>query len=254
MHADVSNEKGMLRGDGAPAHDGCDHGNLSLFHDFLKDFVGVGDVDAAAGEEERFFGFMEHFQGFLELSHMDAGAGLVTADVDCLRVFRAAEFCHDILRKVDEDRARTAGTGDVKGLLDDAAQVFPVPYGDTVFGDAAGDAHDIDLLESVISDEVPGYLACEAYERHAVIVCGGKTCHQVGGSRAAGHQTDADFSCGPGVGVSLVYQSLLVAGKDNVDPVLFVKFIADINGTGARIAEKGIHPFLLQGLYQKFVS
>lgn len=65
MHADVSNEKGMLRGDGAPAHDGCDHGNLSLFHDFLKDFVGVGDVDAAAGEEERFLALWSIFRAFL---------------------------------------------------------------------------------------------------------------------------------------------------------------------------------------------
>ena len=149
---------------------------------------------------------------------------------------------------------RPAGTGNVKGLFDDTAQIFAVSYGDTVFGDASGNANDIDLLESVVSDEVSGHLTGEAHERHAVIVCGGKTCHQVGGSRAAGHQTNADFSCGPGVGVSLVYQSLLVAGKDDVDHALFVKFITDINGTGARVAEKGIHPFLLQGLYQKFVS
>ena len=185
---------------------------------------------------------------------MDAGAGFVAADVDGFRVFRTAEFCHDILGKIYEDGTRPAGTGNVKGLFDDTAQIFAVSYGDTVFGDASGNANDIDLLESVVSDEVSGYLTGEAHERHAVIVCGGKTCHQVGGSRAAGHQTDADFSCGPGVGVSLVHQSLLVAGKDDVDPALFVKFIADINGTGARIAEKGIHPFLLQGLYQKFVS
>ena len=49
-------------------------------------------------------------------------------------------------------------------------------------------------------------------------------------------------------------QSLLVAGKNDINPALFVKFVADINGTGAGITEEGIHPFLLQGLYQKFVS
>ena len=119
---------------------------------------------------------------FTVMAHMDAGAGLVTTDVDRFRLFRTAGFCHDILRKINEDRTRTARAGDIESFFDDAAQVFPLPYGDTVFDDTPGDAHDINLLEGVVSDEVPGHLSGEAYERHAVIIGSSEACHRVSGS------------------------------------------------------------------------
>ena len=81
------------------------------------------------------------------------------------------------------------------------------------------------------------HLSGKAYERYAVIVGCGKTCHQIGSAGTAGHQTDPNLSCGSGIGVCFVNQSLLMPGKYDVQIVLFVKLVADVNGTRPGIAE-----------------
>ena len=53
---------------------------------------------------------------------MDICVGLVSADVYIFRIFSAAEFCHYVLWKVDKDRSRTAGAGNVEGFFDNSAR------------------------------------------------------------------------------------------------------------------------------------
>ena len=65
--------------------------------------------------------------------------------------------------------------------------------GNAVFGDASGDSYNINFLECIVSDEVTGYLAGEAYKRNTVIVGSCKTCYKVGGARAAGNETYANL-------------------------------------------------------------
>ena len=144
---------------------------------------------------------------------MDNCVWFVTADVDIFRIFCAAKFCHDVLWKVDEDRSRTAGAGNVEGFLDDTSQVFTSADSNAVFGDASGDSYDVYLLECIVADEVAGYLAGEAYKRYAVIVGGCKSCYKVGCSGTAGYQTYADFAGGSGVGVGFVDKGLFVTGR-----------------------------------------
>ena len=185
---------------------------------------------------------------------MYAGVRFVAADVDVLRILCAAELCHDIFWKVNENRARFSGAGDVEGFFDDASEVFPVSDGHAVFRDAAGDADDINLLERIVSDKVAGYLSGEADKRNTVVVCRCKAGNQVGCARAAGNETYADFSCRSRIGIRLMHQRLLVARQNDFDFILFVKLIADIDGAGSRITEEILDTLLFQSLYQKFVS
>ena len=93
---------------------------------------------------------------------MNAGVRFVAADVDVFRILCAAELCHDIFWKVNENRSRFSGAGNVEGFFDDASEIFTVSYRHAVFRDAAGDADNINLLECIVSDEVAGYLSGEA--------------------------------------------------------------------------------------------
>ena len=174
---------------------------------------------------------------------MDICIWFVTADVDIFRIFCAAKFCHDVLWKVDEDRSRTAGAGNVEGFFDNSAKVFTSADSNAVFGDASGDSYDVYFLECIVADEVAGYLAGEAYKRYAVIVGGCKSCYKVGCAGAAGYQTYTDFSGGSGVGVCFVDKGLFVTGEDDFDVVLFVEFVTDVDGTGAGVAEEVFYAF-----------
>ena len=153
---------------------------------------------------------------------MHAGVRLVATDIDSLRILSISQLGHYILWKVDENRSRTAGTCDVKSFFNNAAEVFTVSYGNTVFCDASCNADDINLLERVVADEMTGNLTGEAYERNTVVVGSGKTCDKVGGTRAAGYQAYAHLSCSTGIGICLMDKSLLVTWQDDVDAALFI--------------------------------
>ena len=181
---------------------------------------------------------------------MHAGIWLVAADVDVFRVFGAAKLCHNILWKVNEHRAGAACTGDVKSFFDNAGKILAVSHGNTVFCDASGDADNIDLLESIVSDEVTGYLSGKANERDTVVICRCKSCHEVGCSGAAGYKTDTYFTGGSGIGIGSMHQSLLMAGQNYGNIILFIKLIADINGAGSGIAEDIFHALFPERLYQ----
>ena len=243
VHADISNKKRMQRRDGASSHDGCDNRDAGFFHYLCKLRVCPGDIDAAACQKERLFRLVEKLDRLFQLPHMDAGIGLVAAEVDGLRVFCRPHFRHDIFGKVHQYRTRAAGAGNIEGFLDDSSQIGPLPYGDTVFGDISGDADNVHLLESVVSNQMLGYLTGKTYKRHAVIIGCGKSGDQVGSARTAGDQTDADLSGCSCIGIRFMGQRLLMPGKDNSNIVLPVKLIADINRTGARIAKYNFHAF-----------
>ena len=88
-----------------------------------------------------------------EMLLVSAVVGAVAGVVfDLLRVFRTAEFCHDILGKIYEDGTRPASTGNVKGLFDDPPQVFSLSDRHAIFGNTSGNSYDIHFLKGVISN------------------------------------------------------------------------------------------------------
>ena len=86
---------------------------------------------------------------------MYAGVWFITTDIDALWIFCAAEFCHDIFRKIDKDRTGTAGSCDIKGFFNDATEIFTVADSNTVFCNTTCNADNVDFLESIISDQMP---------------------------------------------------------------------------------------------------
>ena len=174
---------------------------------------------------------------------MDICVGLVSADIYIFRIFSAAEFCHYVLWKVDKDRSRTAGAGNVEGFFDDTSQVFTSADSNAVLGDASGDSYDVYFLKCIVADEVAGYLAGEAYKRYAVIVGGCKSCYKGGCAGTAGDLTYADFAGGSGVGVCFVDKGLFVTGEDDFDIVLVVEFITDVDSTVSGVAEELFYAF-----------
>ena len=212
----------MLCGDRATSHDSCNDWNLCFLNYSGKNLVCVSDIYTAACEEQRLLGFLKHLEGFFELAHVNAGVWFVAADIYTLRIFCASKFSHDVLRKVDKNRSRTAGSCDIKSFFDDAAEVLTVTDGYAIFGDAAGDPYDVNFLESVVSDQMSGNLAGKTYERNAVIVGSCKSGDKVGSTRTAGYKTYADFAGSSCIGICFMDKCLFMARKDNVDPVLSV--------------------------------
>ena len=67
-------------------------------------------------------------------------------------------------------------------------------YRHSVFGDASCNSYNVDLLECVISNQMPRHLSCKTYKRHTVIVCRGKTGYQVRRSGSACYKADPDLA------------------------------------------------------------
>ena len=254
MHSQISYKKRMVSGNGSPAHNCRYYRHLGLFHYLSENFIRSGDIYSAACQKQRTFCFLQNLNGFFQLSDVNAGVRLIPTDIYGFGIFRASQFTHHIFGKVNENRTGTASAGDVEGLFDNTSQIFPSSYSYSIFGNASGNAYDIHFLESVVSDQVSGYLAGKAYKRHAVIVGCSQSGNHIGSSGAAGNKTYAYFSRSPCVSVCFMDQSLLMAGKDDIDIILLIQFITDVNRGRSGIAEKNFHPFFLQGFYEQFVS
>ena len=153
---------------------------------------------------------------------MDAGVWFVATDVDILWIFSTSKLCHNVLWKVNKNRSGAACACNIKSFLDDTAKILTVSYCDTVFCDASCDTYDINLLKSIVSDQMSCNLSGKAYKRNTVIVGCGKSCNQVGCSGTACNQAYTYLSGCSCIGICLVDKSLLMSWEDNVDIVLFI--------------------------------
>ena len=220
VHSQIADEQRMVCGDRPPSHDRGNHRHTSLIHHLREYLVGLCDIYASPCQEQGPLCFMQHLQGTLELSDMDIGIGLVAADIHILGIIRASQLRHHVLGQIDQHRSRPACPCDIKSFLDDPAQIRPVADGHTVLCDASCDPHNVHFLKRVISDEMARHLPCKAYQRHTVIIGRCQSCHQIGGPRSAGDQTDPGPSRGPCISVRLMHQRLLMPGKDHPDITL----------------------------------
>ena len=114
---------------------------------------------------------------------MYAGVWFITTDIDVLWIFCTAEFCHDIFRKIDQDRTGAAGSCDIKGFFNDATEIFTVADSNTVFCNTTCNADNVDFLKSIISDQMPCNLSGKAYKRYTVVIGSGKSGDKIGGTR-----------------------------------------------------------------------
>jgi hypothetical protein len=166
--------------------------------------------------------------------------------IDLARVFEHRLLHGDVLRNVDQHRARTAGTRDVERLLHRRRQVLDVLDQEVVLDHGAGDADGVAFLERVLADRMAGHLAADHHHRDRVHVGGRQAGDRVGDTGAGGDKGDADRVRAARIGIGRVDGSLLVAHQDVLEFVLLVDGVVDVENRAARIAED-----VLDALFRK---
>ena len=216
VYADISHIQAVAGGNGALSHDGGNDGNPCQFGKPGHFPAGPRDIDAAAHQEKGAGGAVQKLQRFAQLTDVYRRLRPVSADFHGVGIAVTAQRLLDILGDIYQYNARFSCGGNVKGLFDDAAKLFAAAYRYGIFCNAPCNAHNIHLLKGIVSYQPGGNLPGKAYERDTVIVGGGDSRYKIGGSRPAGHQT---YSCFPGrtrIAVRSVYQTLFMAGQDNL--------------------------------------
>ena len=116
-----------------------------------------------------------------------------------------------------------------------------------MLGDGQGDTGDIDLLETVGTDDRVGYVAGNGDHGNRIDVSGGDAGDQVGGTGAGGSDDHADLTGGTGIAVSRMGRALLVSGEHMAQLILiFVKGIINIDDLAAGVAKDHIAALLDQ--------
>ena len=154
----------------------------------------------------------------------------------------------------DQNRPRFACGSNVESHLQDPSQILPVTDRHTVFCNMTGDPDNIYLLEGIVSDQSQRYLPGKYYQRDAVIEGVRDRGYRIGGAGAAGYQTYAGLSCLSRISFRLMYQSLLMAGKDNVDITVAVQFIKKVCYSTAGIGKYFFYALCLQSAQEHFGS
>ena len=192
-------------------------GNLSLTRQLAQRLGRVRVDDAAADVEHRPARVGERLRGQADLLGVALRGRLVAGQVDRVDRLVRDVRAREVLRDVDQDRARAAGAGDVERLVDRRRDVARVLDHDRVLDDRHRDAGDVGLLEAVGADQVGADLAGDEDRRDRVHHRVGDRRDQVGGAGAARGERDADAAGRLGVALGRVARALLVAAQDVPD-------------------------------------
>jgi len=170
----VSLVKGRL------SQEGCDHGDLCLFHQLAQLALGRGDDNTMPSDDKRALGGVDHLGGLFYLPGVAVQVGLVAGQVDLGGVLELGLGVLDIDGDVDQHGAGAAGAGDVERLLHGPRQVAHVGDEIAVLDDGHGDARGIDLLKAIRAQVGRAYLAGDGHQWNRVHLRGGDARHQVG--------------------------------------------------------------------------
>ena len=145
---------------------------------------GIAQHHTTTHVQHRTAGLQQHGDRFFHLAGMSLKIRLVAAN---LHGFGINELCLGdlhILGEIHQHRTRSAGSGNVEGLLHNRGNILDIPYQKTVLGAGAGNADDIDFLEGIVTDQRRGDLT--GYDHHGdrVHVGRGNTGDGVGGAWA----------------------------------------------------------------------
>ncbi len=152
----------------------------------------------------------------------------------------------DVLRDVDENRARTARPRDVERLVHDAREFFHRLDEVVVLGRGAGNADRVAFLERIRADEMGRDLAGDDDERDRIHQRVDHAGDGVGGAGAGGDEDDADLAGGAGIAFSRMGRALLVPDQDVLQLVLLEQRVVDRQHGAARIAENRVHALIEQ--------
>ena len=201
VHPGHTHKEHVVVREGTPSQQGGDDRNLGLLGQLPQLVVAAGDDDAVARQYHGPLGLGDELRSPLDLGGMAVHNGLVTRQVDAIRVVELRRLRENVLGDIHQDRAGPAGVGDVEGLLDGLGNLACIHHQVVVLGDGQGNAGHVRLLEGVLADGRPGHLAGDGHHWHRVHLGRRYASDQVGRPRSGGCHAHAHLAGHPGVAV-----------------------------------------------------
>ena len=268
MHADQARGQLIAAAEAARAHQRDGDGGVDLIGKGFKFDVRAAAHHAAAADQQRLLGFVDHLDQAVDvavirlrraevlggalhqLAQPAAGAVLAARQRRILR-----EFGGDVLGNVQQHRAGAAAARDGERLADGVGQFIDAAHEVVALRDRHRHAGDVDLLKRVLAQQARADVAGDAHDGRGVHIGGGDAGDQVRRARAGRREADAHLARRARIAVRRVAGALFVRGQDVPDAaIVIVQFIVHIQDRAARISENRIDPLLDQALHQDFCA
>ncbi len=216
--------------------------------------AGVPLNHAAAGVDHRALGLEQLVHRLANLPGVPPGDRHVGAHLDLLRVLVREGLVgrRVVLGNIDQNRAGTAGAGDVEGLFDHLRDLTGVANHEAVLHDRPRQTDHVGLLEGVVADPVGAHLAGQHHHGNGVHEGGGNAGDGIGRAGAGGHQHHAGLAGGAGIAVRGMRGGLLVAHQNVIDFVLLEQRVIDVQYRAPGIPEDVLHSLVLQSADHHF--
>ena len=260
VHARHTEAEFVAIGERTPGHQRRDHRDLEQLRELQQRFGGTGLEHATADVEHGPLGLSDQSGRFFDERRIALHHRVVPGQFHRNRVrlvpgHRRARIdrVDDVLRDVDEHRARAAGRGDVERLVDDPRDVLGAGDQEVVLGHRHRDAGGIALLEGVGADRSERNLTGDADHRDRVEHGVGERGDDVGRRRATGDHAHAGLAGGVGVALGHVTRALFVAHEHVTDRGLDDR-VVDRQDRSAGQAEHHLDSLELEGLHQGFAT
>ena len=250
VHPEHVQRKRIVAGKTAQAVQRGRHGDLEFSGERGQFLGGLGDDDAAARVDHRPLGPLQEFRHRGDFVGRGAAfdrqiAGQLHRNV----VVRHRLHVLNVLRNIDQHRARPTARGHMERLAHDPGDVVHVGHQRMVLGDAAAYFDDRRLLKGVGADHGRADLAGQRQHRHAVELGVGDGGDQVRGAGAAGGHADADLSGRAGVSLGREAAPLLVSGQDHANAIAEAgQGLVQRDYRPPRIGENRVHPVVHKAL------
>lgn len=248
LQPDHARHERVIVGDGTPRHERGDHGHAERFGEGYQQILRRGVEYAAARDDERALGVVEHGERGLYLGARCArlvdGQRLVGIDVEL-------DFGQlDVERQIDEHRPRPAGAHEVKRLLEHARHEGGLAHGHGPLRHGLRDGLDVDSLEVLLVEPRARCLAGDGEDRNRVgrgrVEAGNHV--GTGGARSADAYADIARS-GSGIALCHVGGAFDMPGEDMADAAGFFHRRIKRIDRGARHAEGRVDAFFLEYEY-----
>ena len=178
----------------------------------------------------------------MQLFYIGAVGRFIRLEIDFFGCLVINGINANIFRDIHQHRSRATGTGDQKSFLDNPGKIFGTLNQVVVFGARSGDAHGIDFLKGVISDQMCRDLPRKYDHRNGIHIGGCDTADRVGGAGPGGNQAYAHPASGTGIPIGSMNRTRLLANQNMTDIRSF-KFIINVDDRPTRISEDRINTF-----------
>ncbi len=216
LQPDHTGHEAMVVGDCAPAHQRGDHRDVHELGELDEQVARIGVDDAAARDDERARGGLQHGDGLLDLLAVRLGfvngQRFVRLDVEL-------DLRHlHVERQVDQHRTGPARAHEVERLLEGARHLRRLAHRERPLGDGLGDRLDVDRLEVFLVEPRARRLTGHAEDGDGIGDRRIEPRDHVGAGRARGADAHADVArLGAGIAVGHVRGAFDVPREEMAD-------------------------------------